>query len=141
MLIPRGRNTAMMVTTCAAPPKGFKEKLTVSEGRTVNFEFGPPSDVAFSNGINLMWELMHRAKMIQSTEEVIAKSPPLGSELMMYLILESARRLNPVQGDRLSFRDVFDPNPSDVVNELFNLLPESQDSEVKEERVEQNVQE
>ncbi|MFX1483779.1 MAG: hypothetical protein ACFFCP_11405 [Promethearchaeota archaeon] len=141
MLIPRGKNTVVMVSTCAAPPKGFKEKLTVSEGRTVNFEFGPPSDVAFSNGINVLWELMHRAHMIQSAEEVIARSPPIGSELMMYLVLESARRLKAVQGDRLSFRDVFDPNPSDAVNELFNLLPEGQDSEEKEGRVEQNVQE
>ena len=140
-LIPRGKNTVVMVSTCAVPPKGFKEKLTVSEGHTINFEFGPPSDVALSNGINVMWELMHRARMIQSTEEVIARSPPLGSELMMYLVLESARRLKAVRGDRLSFRDVFDPNPSDVVNELFNLLPEGQDSEAKEGRVEQNVQE
>ncbi len=135
LLAPRGNQTVAMASTCACPPRGFKEKLTVPEGYSINYEFGPPSDKVFQNAVSLVRAVMRLAEMAKSVEHGSAQVPNLSSELMLYLLLESVRRANAAQNERLSFRDVFSPNPSEAISTLFSVLPEGKDIKVVEGKV------
>ena len=135
MLAPRGSRTVAMVSTCAAPLGGFKKKLPIGDGYTVNYEFGFPSPGAFMSAVNVVKELARRAENVKCLQCGTAKVPEIASELMLYLLLESAKRTHAAHNERLSFQDVFSAAPSEATKELFSLLPEGKELIVAEGRV------
>jgi hypothetical protein len=129
-LIPRGNHTLALVTTCACPVVGVKQKLRLESNKEVNYEVGVPETMKISNAITTLGHLSKRAQMVKCNNDVTSKFTEIESDLFLYLALETARREEAIEKERLTLDEVFIEPPNERCARILGLLPEKHDATI-----------